>query len=382
MELQDRNFRRDIRIANSVFFFVSGFGYSSWAARIPSLQKQLNLNEAELGGVLFALPVGLMVTMPITGYLLSKYSSNRIMLLGSIFFNLVICFPGFTHSLWQLAVVMFFLGSSRNIMNIATNAQSVGVQKHYNHSIITTFHGIWSLAGFAGAGIGYLMVKFHIGAEYHLPAVGILLSLLCFWFYPKSLYQEPVAEKKKIFSLPDAAVIKYALICFACMACENMMSDWGIIYFEKVTGSPNSTAIVSFVVYMVSMTLGRFLGDKLVSRVGVLPILKFSGLFMFFGLLSAVIFPFKGVIFLSFALIGLGVSCVVPLVFSLAGKAATNSGTAIASISTIGYLGFLVVPPLVGFIAQATSLQWAFGILSSLGLLVFLMTIKIKRSTS
>jgi len=372
-------FKRKIRRASSAFFFVSGFGYATWASRIPSLQQQLNLNEAELGAVLFALPLGLLLTMPLTAKLLARHSNNKIMMWGAIFFNLVLCLPGFTNTIWQLVVVLLCFGSSRNLLNISMNAHSVGVQKFYTKSIMTTFHGIWSLAGFAGAGIGYLMVSNNITPAYHLPAAGIALTLVSIYFYPKTLLQQPIQEQRKpMFSLPDQSVLKYALICFACMACENIMYDWSIIYFEKTTLSLSSVAITAFVIYMISMTMGRLIGDKIVNAFGIVNILKYSGLLIFVGLLVSVVFPVNYVIFIGFAFVGVGVSCIVPLVFSLAGRNNTNSGLAVASISTVGYLGFLVVPPLVGFLAQLTSLRWAFGVFSLLGLLIFFMSLKIK----
>lgn len=377
-------YKKKIRIASSAFFFISGFGYATWASRISSLQQQLNLNEAELGLVLFALPLGLMLTMPLTSKLLTKYSNNKIMMFGAILFNLVLCMPGFTHTIWQLMLVLLCFGASRNLLNISMNAQSVGVQSFYKKSIMTTFHGIWSLAGFAGAGIGYLMVSYNITPAYHLPVVGIVLILISLYFYPATLYQQPIKETKKpIFSLPEKSILKYALICFACMACENIMYDWSIIYFEKTTFSLSSVAITAFVVYMVSMAIGRLVGDKIVNKFGVVNILKYSGLMIFLGLFFSVIFPLNYIVFIGFSLVGFGVSCIVPLVFSLAGKSnKTNSGIAIASISTVGYLGFLVVPPLVGFLAQLTSLRWAFGIFSLLGLLIFFMSLQIKEQES
>ena len=139
-----------MRIANAVFFFISGFGYSAWASRIPTVKHNLHLSEAQLGSLLFAMPMGLMLTIPLTNYLLGKYSSKGVLLFGAVFFNLMLCFVGLATATWQLAIIMFGFGSSRNIYNISANAQAVGVQQLYSKSIMTTFHGIWSMAAFAG----------------------------------------------------------------------------------------------------------------------------------------------------------------------------------------------------------------------------------------
>jgi MFS family permease len=370
---------KQLRIANAVFFFISGFGYASWASRIPTIQHQLHLNEAQLGGILFALPIGLMLTLPLTGRLLSTYSSRSVMLFGALFFSVVLGFIGFSFSVWQLVLGLFCFGVSRNLFNISTNAQAVGVQALYDKSIMATFHGIWSLAGFAGAAGGYFMVYYNIGTAYHLLGVSILLIIFTLWFISGTIYQEPVPQqRKKLFTLPEKSLITFSLICFASMACENTMYDWSGIYFEKVIHVSRAGATAGFVVYMIAMTLGRFVGDAAVNKFGIKNLLRFSGVFIFCGLLLSVLFPFQLTAAFGFILVGLGVSCIVPMVFQMAGRSTTmSSGTALASISSIGYLGFLIVPPFIGFIAQVAGLQWSFGLISLLGALIVVLVYSI-----
>ncbi|RYY29603.1 MAG: MFS transporter [Sphingobacteriaceae bacterium] len=371
---------RTYRMATAVFFFVSGFGYSTWASRIPTLQQKLQLNEAQLGAVLFALPVGLMLTLPITGSLLGRFSSRNVMFAGTVAFNIMLALLGFTTEIWQLVLVLFCFGSSRNLMNISVNAQSVSVQQLYNRSIITTFHGIWSLAGFAAAALGYLMVSGSIPPSFHFAVVGLMLILVAVFCFPKTLNQKPaLQEKRPIFVLPDKHLIKFGLISFASMACEGTMYDWSGIYFQKEVHASTTVATAGFVIYMIAMTTGRFFGDRLVNRIGTKPMLHYSGILIFVGMLLAAVFPIPVVAGLGFVLIGFGVACVVPLVFSIAGKSKTlSSGSAIASVSTVGYLGFLMVPPVVGFIAQAAGLRWSFTLMACLGALMVYMVRKIE----
>jgi MFS family permease len=371
---------RKIRIATAVFFFISGFGYATWASRIPTLQQKLHLNEAELGAALFALPVGLILTLPITGNLLSRFNGKYVMLVGTVAFNLMLALLGFTTQTWQLVLVLFCFGSSRNLMNISVNAQSVGVQALYDRSIITTFHGIWSMAGFGAAALGYLMVSGKIPPSYHFMIVGLLLVLTAFYFFSNTLDQklELKQERKPAFALPDKAMVKFGLISFASMACEGTMYDWSGIFFQKEVHATAAIATAGFVVYMVAMTTGRFFGDRLVNYVGVKPLLHYSGILILCGMMLAALFPYPIIAGLGFVMIGFGVSCVVPLVFSIAGKSKTlSSGSAIASVSTVGYLGFLMVPPVVGFVAQAASLRWSFALMALLGGLMVFMVSKI-----
>jgi MFS family permease len=207
-------------------------------------------------------------------------------------------------------------------------------------------------------------------------AVLIVTAILCF---PYTLEKKPEQQTKKpVFSLPDKQMMKFALICFGVMACENIMYDWSGIYFLKIIHSSKAASIGAYVVYMVTMTIGRLAGDKLVSVIGVKKLLTYSGWLIFSGLMLAVLLPFQLIAGLGFAMVGLGVSCVVPLVFSIAGKIKNaNAGQSLAAVSTIGYLGFLLVPPMVGFIAQATNLRWSFAVIALMSVIVIVNVAKI-----
>ncbi|KAA8484408.1 fucose permease [Arcticibacter tournemirensis] len=369
------------RVAITLFFFVSGFGFSTWASRIPAIQQKLDLSDAELGSVLFALPLGLMLTLPVTGFLLQRFSSRLIMLTGAVLFNFMLSLIGFATSTWQLVVVLFLFGSSRNFLNISMNAQSIGVQALYNRSIITTFHGIWSIAGFAGAAVGSFMVSTDVPPSYHLLISGILLVILSFFAFPGTLPQPPSQSGGKAsFILPDKSLLKFGLISFVSMACEGTMYDWSGIYFQKVVHASKDVVTLGYVVYMVAMAAGRFTGDRLVGRFGVRSMLKYSGIMIFSGLSMAALFPFPLTAGFGFMLIGLGVSCVVPLIFSMAGKSkAMGTGPAVAAISTVGYFGFLLVPPLIGYISHTAGLRWAFALMALLGCSISFMITRIRQ---
>jgi MFS family permease len=181
-----------------------------------------------------------------------------------------------------------------------------------------------------------------------------------------------------VFSLPDKQMMKFALICFGVMACENIMYDWSGIYFLKVIHSSKPASIAAYVIYMVMMTTGRLVGDKLVGIMGIKKLLTYSGWFVFLGLMIAVLLPFQLTASLGFALVGLGVSCVVPLVFAVAGKIkGSNTGQSLAAVSTIGYLGFLLVPPMVGFIAEATNLRWSFAVIALMSTVIIFNVAKL-----
>ena len=356
----------------TIFFFVSGFGFSTWASRIPTIQQELHLNEAQLGIVLFALPIGLMATLPVTSVLLSRKDSRKIMLFGALAFNLMLCGIGFATRTWQLVLFLICFGSSRNLLNIPVNAQSIGVQALYDRSIIARFHAVWSLAGFGGAAVGSMMVSLGISPAWHFVSVGVVLTALCLYAYPGTLSQQPkLRERRPWFALPDKTLAKYGMIAFLSMACEGTMFDWSGIYFRKAVHTTAMGATIGFVVYMTAMTLGRLTGDRLANRFGIKRMLTYSGILIGTGLLVAVLLPFPLTAGFGFILTGFGVSCVIPMIFSMAGRSAgMSSGSAIASVSTVGYLGFLAVPPLVGSVAQLAGMRGAYGMMAGFGLLI------------
>ncbi|HEY4151613.1 MAG TPA: MFS transporter [Chitinophagaceae bacterium] len=376
---------RTARIAIAVFFFISGFTFSTWASRIPAIQQEMHLDEAQLGAVLFALPAGLMGMLPVTGFLLRRFSSRNVMLAGALLFNVMLALLGFASHTWQLIIVLLCFGASRNLFNISLNAQSLGVQALYSRYIVAIFHGIWSVAGFAGAALGTLAVSREWPPVVHFLLVSIPMTLLIVFVYPRTLHQLPAPHERKAgFSFPGKGLMKWGFVCFASMACEGTMYDWSGIYFKKAVHTSGQTATMAFVAYMVAMTIGRFTGDRFANRLGVNSMLRYSGLLIGSGLLLAALLPYPISAGIGFILAGLGVSCVVPLVFTMAGKSATmSSGPAIAAVSTVGYLGFLLVPPIIGFIAQASNLRWSFAFIALFGILITVLvrqtpTVKMK----
>ena len=173
--------------------------------------------------------------MPFTGKLLDHYKSRTIMLIGAMMYNVVLACMGFSRYTWVLGIVLFFFGSSRNLMNLSINAQAIGVQALYNRSIISSFHAVWSMAGFAGAAFGYLMVTLNIIPAWHLLGVSLLLSALTLYYYRDALISNPIINIKDPCSpLPPKGMLIFSLICFTSMACENTMYDWSGIYIRQV----------------------------------------------------------------------------------------------------------------------------------------------------
>jgi len=350
------------------YFFVAGITFASWASRIPDIKVKLNLNDAELGGILFALPAGSMISLPISGFLVAKLGSRTVMLVASICYPLLLSFLAITDSPFILATLLFFFGLLGNMMNISVNTQAVAVEQLYNKSIMASFHGIWSLAGFSGAAVGTLMISLGFDPLKHFIIIAIIMILIAILMKFGRMPKDATMSNQPLFVKPDMLLLKLGLISFCCMAAEGTMFDWSGIYFQKIVQAPKSLITLGYSAFMGTMALGRFLGDGLVLRFGRKEILQVSGFLIAAGLLIAVFIPTLAFATIGFLLVGFGVSSVVPIVYSQAGKSEKMSpGIALATVSSIGFLGFFIGPPLIGFVAEAFGLQWSFGIIALLG---------------
>jgi MFS family permease len=368
------------RIAVSVFFFIAGLTFWTWASRIPDIKDKFHLSEAGLGSVLFSLPVGLMASLLLTGWLISRYGSRRVVIAGAIIYPAILVFLALASSIFQLVVGLFFFGLFANFVNIAMNTQAVGVEGLYGRSIMASFHGLWSIAGFAGAAFGQFFVSQGISPFLHFVLIGIACGILVLISYRSTLPAHTDAQNKQpVFVLPDKEILVLGLIAFCCMMCEGAMADWIGVYFKKVVETPATYTTIGYVAFTGTMATGRFIGDWLVTKFGVKKILQLSGIVIAAGLLLAVLFPNLVTATAGFLFVGFGVSSVVPIAYGLAGKSNTMSpGMALSAVSTIGFLGFLVGPPLIGFIAEASSLRFSFALIALLGLGTTMLAGKVK----
>lgn len=364
--------QRYFRVGVSTFFFLQGLVFSTWASRIPDIKNALHLSDAGLGGVLFALPLGQLTAMGLSGYLVSRFSSKKTLTTAAMLYPAVLVALGTVTQVWQLTLGLFIFGMCGNLCNISVNTQGVGVERIYRRSIMASFHGLWSLAGFTGGVISSFMVADHISPFRHFCIIYlitlVLLAVAHKYILPRDAANAGSA-KRKIFVKPDKKIFTLGMIAFASMICEGTMFDWSGIYFEKVVNAPTEITRLGYVAFMTTMAGGRFAADFLVTRFGNTRILQMSGLLILAGMGLAVAIPTIFAATCGFLLVGLGTSSVVPLAYSQAGKSTTMlPGVALAAVSSIGFLGFLIGPPIIGFIAEVASLRWSFITVAILGL--------------
>ena len=376
--------KRRIRIAISLFYFSMGFCFASWASRIPEIKAALNLSDAAFGTILFALPVAQFLMMTFSGKLVTRFGSRKVILFAVPGYTLCLVNLGLVTQGWQLANGLFLFGIFGNMCNISINTQGVAAEKIYKRPIMAAFHGGWSMAGFTGALVGLAMMNLKIQPYNHFLVVVAIISFIVSLNYGKLVPgkgapAKPTGTKKRLFSKPDKGLVQLGIIGFCSMASEGAMFDWSGIYFKDVVKAPHALIILGYTSFMITMALGRFIADRLVLQFGRKLLLQVSGILISSGLLISVLFPYLISSTIAFMLVGLGVSSIVPSVYSAAGRHPTIApGIALATVSSVSYLGFLMGPPLIGYISAAAGLRYSFAVIGIFGFCITLLVSKIK----
>lgn len=370
-----------IRWAVSSFYFGMGLCFATWASRIPDIKTALDLGSAELGSILFAVPLGQLLIMPFSGKLVTRFGSHRILIIASILYVLSLANLGLATTSWQLSLALFLFGVFGNLNNIAVNTQGVYTEVLFKKTIMSSFHGMWSFAGFTGALVGLGMLALELTPFHHFVIVGavVLLILLFNYKFLIKAKEIPKTQKKKLFTKPDSALIWLGVIGFCCMASEGVMFDWSGVYFKDVIHAPGPLVILGYTSFMIMMAGGRFLGDGLIHKFGRKPVIQISGLLISAGLFTAVIFPYIIPSTIAFMFVGVGVSTIVPTLYSIAGKnASVPPGEALTIVSSVSFLGFLMGPPVIGYIAELAGLRFSFAFIGVFGILITVMVSRIK----
>lgn len=370
-----------IRWAVSLFYFAMGLCFATWASRIPHIKAALDLSDGQLGTILFALPVGQLTMMYFSGKLVTRFGSHRILPFSILMYTFSLTNLGLAINAWQLALGLYAFGIFGNLTNIAVNTQGVYTEGLFKRTIMSSFHGMWSLAGFTGALVGLGMLALDLNTYSHFLIVGFIAFLLIafnFKFLIKA--KETIrAEKKKGFQKPDKSLVLLGIIGFCSMASEGIMFDWSGVFFKDIVRAPGALVVLGYTSFMIMMASGRFVGDRLINKFGRKMVMQISGVMISTGLFIAVLFPHLILATIAFMLVGLGVSTIVPTLYSIAGKHPTiPTGEALTAVSSVSFLGFLMGPPVIGYIAELSSLRFSFAFIGIFGFVIALMVSRVK----
>lgn len=362
------------RLAVLAAFFINGLLLATWVSRIPAIQMKLSMSEGTLGLVLMGISAGVIVALSMAGGFVGRFGSRAVTLAGGVGLCLVMPLPALMPTAATLFAALFIFGAFLSTMDVAMNAQAVAVEGMAAKPLMSSFHAFFSIGGLAGALLGAGMVALGLGIPSHFIVVS-LFSLAALVFSARYLVPDSGEEEEggAIFRLPPRALWGLGAVAFCVAIGEGSMGDWSGVYLAGEIGTTAAFAALGFAAFSLTMTLGRLAGDWLATRFDPVRVVRYGGLLASLGLMAAVFTNDPFVVLAGFAAVGAGMANGIPLAFSAAGKFPGMSASAgIAGLATIGYAGFLAGPPLIGLIAEATSLRVALFLAALLvGTLVF-----------
>lgn len=353
------------RLATRLAFFANGIAMSAWAPLVPYAKERLQLEPAELGLILLCLGIGSMLAMPATGALTARFGCRRVMLASGSAVCLVLPMLALSPTPLLLALALFLFGAAIGTMDVAMNVQAVEVEKLGAEPLMSGFHGMYSVGGFAGAASATLLLSGGIDPVHACIAIAVLAAAFLLTARPGMLTVAPVQDENDghpLFIMPRGRVIVIGVLCFAMFMAEGAILDWSGVLLVGASGIAASQAGLGYAAFAVAMTAGRFSGDRIVRRWGAARVLPAGALCAAAGFFTAVLAPQPAVALAGFALVGLGASNIVPILFTAAGRQPDMPASlAVGAITAIGYTGILTGPALIGFIAHAASLHLAFA---------------------
>lgn len=353
------------RVGVSAIFFVNGFCFASWVPHIPTVQARLGLSTGQLGLALLGVAAGALVAMPLTGALVARWGSRAVTLASSLLFCPLVALPVNAPSLAWLAALLVAFGAANGAMDVAMNAHAVAVEKKLGRTVMSSFHALFSLGGLMGSGSAILLLSLGLTPTVHMACAGGL-ALLAVLASARTLLPASADEggSAHAFALPRGPMLWLGGVSFFVLMSEGAMADWSAVYLRNSLQSTAGLAGAGYAVFSLAMAAGRLTGDRLVTALGPVRLVRAGGALAAVGLGGALLLHHPVAAMFGFGCVGLGLSNLVPVLFSAAGRLkGSAAGVAIAAVSTTGYGGFLAGPPMVGFLADHLGLPGALAVL-------------------
>lgn len=357
-------------------FVIQGVLIGSWAARIPAIRERVGFGDGEQGIVLACLALGAILSMTAAGALSARYGSRVPTQTGLGLVCLAVAVVSLPATLPLLCALVLFFGLAHGALDVSMNAQGLAVERRYGRAILASFHGGFSGGALIGAALGALAAAVDLDVRAHLGGVGVACGVtgllvsrrLLPSSYDRSARDEPVLVR------PPRKLWPVGALAFACLLIEGASADWSAVYLHEDLGSSAAVAAIAYTAFSVTMTVGRFYGDRLVSRFGPVTVVRVGGTLgtVGFGLALLVGTPAAGIV--GFACLGVGMASIVPIAFRSASLApGISPGLGLAAVSTTGYLGFMAGPPLIGGVAEVVGLPNALVLVVLLAALVAIL---------
>jgi fucose permease len=350
------------RLATFSIFVINGAMIGTWVAHIPWLQDSLGVSKSTLGVCLLAMAAGALVSMPVTGHILDRYSSASVTRTATLIFCLMLPLPLLARNPYMLAAILFVFGASNGAMDVAMNAHGIAVERQLPRPIMSSLHGGWSLGGFASAGLVALAAAAGVDPRLESLIVGVALWLAALWLTRLLGTASAHSDASAGLALPSRAVMLIGGLCFLVMMTEGAIGDWGGIYLRHDAGAGAATAATAFTGFSLGMAVARLGGDSLNQRLGAGVLLRGGTALVAVALGGVLLIGSTVPAVIGFALCGLGIANAVPLLFSAAGRL-QPPGPSLAATFTLGYTGFIVGPPVIGVLSDEVGLPRTLALL-------------------
>ena len=349
----------------AVVFAANGAMFGNWAVRIPDVKLDLDLSEASLGAALLVPAAGALLSMPLTGALSSRFGSRTVTVAMTLLFVTVPSLLGLAPSLPWLVPALFVFGLTYGGLDVAMNAQAVTVERALGRPVMSSFHAAFSAGALIGSLTGGLAAAADVPLFLHLGVTGLVLLAVTGPLLPAMLREERADphERGPLFAWPAGRLLPLAVIAAVVLMAEGAVADWSAVHLRQELAATPGTAGLAFTAFSLTMVVGRLLGDGLVASWGRVRAMRVSASIATVGGLVVVLAPSVPVAILGYAALGIGLACTVPLVFVAAAGDDPEPGPALAAVSTPGYVGFLLGPPVIGALAELVGLGTALALL-------------------
>ena len=359
---------REVHAARA-FFFIGGFGTATWAPLVPLLRERLMVGDDVLGMLLLCIGVGSLLTMPLSGALAMRLGCRRVVMTASILFAAILLLVSCVDALSLAVPIVLIFGAVMGCIDVVVNIVAVLVEKGIGRRIMSGMHAFWSLGGFVGAGLYGVWVGLLGLTPFQSTAIAAGLILLLTAVYGRHLIPYG-GGGGALLALPRGLIVFVGMTAFIAFLSEGAVMDWGGVYLTTVRGMDLALAGTGYSVFSAAMLTMRFLGDRVVQRIGALLVAVGGALLAFGGILLVMFAPVDALLYAGFFAIGIGSANIVPVFFSLMGRQNVMPvSAAVSAVSTMGYLGILAGPAAIGFVSSLTTLQTAFAMLAALSIL-------------
>jgi predicted MFS family arabinose efflux permease len=358
--------RSSPRLATRLAFVVAGFASACWAPLVPFAKARLEINDAQLGLLLLCFGVGSLAGVSFAGLLAARIGARPVVLAGGA--GLCAILPALAAAATPpaLGASLLVFGASLGALDVAMNAHGLEVEKAAAVPLMSGFHALFSLGGFAGAGWMTLCLRAHV-LPLAATAIAALLAIGLVAYAATGLLTARPARPPRLFVWPSGLVLVIATLAAVMFLTEGAVFDWSALLMVERRLTGPADAGLGFILFSIAMTAGRLSGDEVVRRLGARRVVAWGGALAVLGLLVVLVSPFALLAVGGFFLVGLGAANLVPVLFSAAGRQTTMApALAVAAVTSAGYAGILAGPPLLGFIAHAAGLNAAFWLVTAL----------------